>query len=170
NCEGETMHAQHIIQDFLDRNCDFVHAKRRAALAALADAGSRGCLSTMGLSRALGGHVGVRHRIKRCDRLLGNLKLAAERSAIYGALARALLQRNDRPMIIVDWSDLRADRSWQVLRAALIVQGRAFTLYEEVHPLSVAGSLAVHKAFLKQLRSWLRMKCRSIFPADAGFR
>lgn len=164
------MHAQHIIQDFLDRNCDFVHAKRRAALAALADAGSRGYLSTMGLSRALGGHVGVRHRIKRCDRLLGNHKLAGERSAIYGAMAKRLLQRNDRPMIIVDWSDLRADRSWQVLRAALIVRGRAVTLYEEVHPMSVAGSLAVHKAFLKQLRSLLPMKCRPIFVTDAGFR
>jgi len=164
------MHAQHILQDFLDRNCNFVHAKRRAALAALADAGSRGCLSTVGLSKALDGHVGIRHRIKRCDRLLGNRKLAGERSAIYGAMTKRLLQRNNRPLIIVDWSDLRADRSWQVLRAALIVRGRAVTLYEEVHSLAVAGSLTVHKAFLKQFRNLLPTNCRPIFVTDAGFR
>jgi hypothetical protein len=46
-----------------------------------------------------------------------------------------------RPLIIVDWSDLHADGSRQLLRAAPIVQGRALTLFEEVHPLSRAASL-----------------------------
>ena len=71
------------------------------------------------------GHDGIRHRIKRCDRLLGNQKLSNDRPAIYGAMARLLLQGNNRPAIIVDWSDLRPDRSWQVLRAAIVVKGRA---------------------------------------------
>ena len=164
------MRAQGIIQEFLDRNCEFIHAKRRAALAAMACAGSRGCLSLMGLSKSLGGHTGIRHRIKRCDRLLGNQKLSNTRPAIYGAMARRLLQGNNRPAIIVDWSDLRADRSWQVLRAAIIVKRRAVTLYEEVHPMSAAASQKVHKAFLGQLKAILPTGCRPVLVTDAGFR
>ncbi|HEY8094951.1 MAG TPA: IS4 family transposase [Methylobacter sp.] len=164
------MHAQHIMQDFLNQNCEFVHAKRRATLTAVADTVSRGCLSIMGLSKVLGGYVGVRHHIKRRDRLLGNRKLAGERSAIYGATIQRVLQQNERPLIIVDWSDLRADRSWQVLRAALIVLRRAVTLYEEVHPIAVAGSLPVHEVFLKRLPSLLPTQCRPILVTDAGFR
>jgi hypothetical protein len=164
------MHAQGIIQEFLDLNCDFIHAKRRTALAALAGAGSRSCLSLMGLSKSLGGHTGIRHRIKRCDRLLGNRKLVLDRPATYGAMARRLLQGNNRPAIIVDWSDLRADRSWQILRAAMTVRGRAITLYEEVHPISVAASLKVHKAFLGRLKAILPTDCRPVVVTDAGFR
>ena len=52
----------------------------------------------------------------------------------------------------------------------MIVRGRAVTLYEEVHSLAVAGSLTVHKAFLKQFRNLLPTNCRPIFVTDAGFR
>jgi hypothetical protein len=56
-----------------------------------------------------------------------------------------------QPLIIVDWSDLRPDRSLQLLRASLVLQGRALTLYEEVHPISRAASLQVHRSFFKEL-------------------
>jgi len=164
------MHAQQIIQDLLATECPSMHAKRRACVAAMAQAGSDGGLSLMGMSRVVSGSTSIRHRIKRCDRLLGNSKLEHERHLIYGAMARRILLGMAQPLIIVDWSDLCPDRSRQLLRAALIVQGRALTLYEEVHPLSRATSLKVHRAFLKRLQAILPPDCQPIFITDAGFR
>jgi hypothetical protein len=164
------MHAQRIIQELLATECPSIHAKRRACVAAMAQAGSDGGLSLMGMSRVVSGATSLRHRIKRCDRMLGNGKLGQERPLIYGAMARRILCGMAQPLIIVDWSDLCADRSRQLLRAALIVRGRALTLYEEVHPLSRAASLKVHCAFLKRLQALLPANCRPVFITDAGFR
>lgn len=164
------MHAQRIIQDLLDTECPAIHAKRRTCIAVMVEAGSKGGLSLMGMSRLLNSITAIRHRIKRCDRLLGNSKLNRERQRIYGAMTRRLLCAIAQPLIIIDWSDLKADRSWQLLRAALIVQGRALTLYEEVHPIAKATSPHVHKAFLKNLQAILPGHCRPIFVTDAGFR
>ncbi len=164
------MHAQGIIQDLLDTECPFIHAKRRTCLATMVDAGSKGSLSVMGMSRMLCSSTAIRHRIKRCDRLLGNSKLEKDRHLIYGAMAQRILCGIAQPLIIVDWSDLHADRSQQLLRAALMVQGRALTVYEEVHPLARATALRVHRAFVKRLQTILPLHCRPIFITDAGFR
>lgn len=164
------MHAQPIIQDLLDTDCPSIHARRRACVATMADAASKGSLSVMGLSRVLSHGTALRHRIKRCDRLLANSKLARDRALIYAAMTQRLLHELTQPLIVVDWSDLRADRSQQVLRAALIVQGRALTLYEEVHPIAKATSPKVHHAFLQQLQAILPAHCRPVFVTDAGFR
>jgi hypothetical protein len=93
------------------------------------------------LTQGLSNTTAIRHRIKRCDRLLGNSKLEAERHLVYAAMTRHIMCGIAQPLIIVDWSDLRADRSQQLLRAALMVQGRTLTLYEEVHSMSRAASL-----------------------------
>lgn len=164
------MHAQQIIQDLLSAECRSMHARRRACVAAMVEASSKGGLSLMGMSRVASGATSIRHRIKRCDRLLGNSKLGKERHLIYGAMARSAIGRIAQPLIIVDWSDLCPDRSQQLLRAALMVQGRALTLYEEIHPLSRAASLKVHRAFLKRLKTLLPADSRPVFITDAGFR
>lgn len=164
------MHAQHIIQDLLDTECPCIHAKRRACVATMADAASKGSLSVMGLSRVLNHSTALRHRIKRCDRLLANSKLAHERVPIYAAMTQRLLRELAQPLIVVDWSDLRADRSQQVLRAALIVQGRTLTLYEEVHPIAKATSPQVHRAFMQQLQAIMPSHCQPVVVTDAGFR
>jgi hypothetical protein len=85
----------------------------------------------------------IRHRIKRCDRLLGNSKLERERHLIYAAMARRVMCGVARPLIIVDWSDLHADR---------------------------AASLKVHRSFLKSLKAILPSDRQPIFVTDAGFR
>jgi hypothetical protein len=164
------MQAQRIIQDFLSAECPSIHAKRRASLAVIADAGSQGNLSLMGMSRVLKSGTALRHRIKRCDRLLGNDKLDSDRSCIYRAMTQRVLRSVAMPLIVIDWSDLRTDRSFQLLRAALVVRGRALTLYEEVHPISVAGSLKVHAAFMSKLKAILPTRCLPVFVTDAGFR
>jgi hypothetical protein len=45
----------------------------------------------MGISRGLSNTTAIRHRIKRCDRLVGNGKLATERHLIYAAMTRRIM-------------------------------------------------------------------------------
>ena len=74
------------------------------------------------------------------------------------------------PLIVIDWSDLTADRHWQLLRASVAIEGRSMTLYEQVHPQSSATSPRVHKAFLVKLSAMLPTGCVPILITDAGFR
>jgi hypothetical protein len=67
------MHAVHIVQDLLDRVCPSMHAKRRTALANVTAAATLGGLGVVRMGKKLGSEVGLKHRIKRCDRLLGGL-------------------------------------------------------------------------------------------------
>lgn len=164
------MHAKEIIQDLLDEECPGIHAKRRHCLAAMVDACRRGGLVMMGMSRVLGSKTTLRHRIKRCDRLLSNTKLGHERPSIYAAMVRRILSFLPEPAIIVDWSDLLPDASLQLLRAALVVRGRALVIYEEVHPLELYGSAKVHRRFLAALATLMPAQCAPIIVTDAGFR
>ncbi|MBB1628608.1 hypothetical protein [Achromobacter sp. UMC71] len=56
------------------------------------------------------------------------------------------------PVILVDWSDLEADRSWLVLRAALSTRGAAMPIYESVYPLRDQNSPNVEQTFLTTLK------------------
>jgi hypothetical protein len=76
------------------------------------------------LGRALVSAARVKHNIKRIDRLLGNRHLALERVEVYQALAHRLVGTRSEPLIVIDWSDLTADRRWQLLRAAVPIGGR----------------------------------------------
>ena len=130
--------------------------------------GSRLTLSDLG--RGLSGPVAVKHNIKRIDRLLGNDSLHIEMPSLYGALVRQCLARISMPLIVIDWSDLTPDRQWQLLRASVAIEGRSMTLYEQVHPQSMATSPRVHQAFLTQLAARLPPGCAPILITDAGFR
>lgn len=147
-----------------------MHAKRRHCLALMTDAARRGGLGLVRMSKSVESTTSLRHRIKRCDRLLSNPHLADERTAVYGALARRVLRRQTHVGIIVDWSDLLADVSQHVLRATVVVQGRAIVIYEEVHPTKLYGVASVHRKFMETLRSLLPVQCRPVIITDAGFR
>lgn len=56
------------------------------------------------------------------------------------------------------------------MRASVAVEGRSMTLYEQVHPQSLATSPRVHQAFLTQLAAMLPTGCVPILITDAGFR
>ena len=165
------MHALSILHRELLSSCPWMHAKRRSTLLAAVQAavlGSRLRLSDLG--RGLSAAVAVKHNIKRIDRLLGNANLHAETAHVYEMLARRFLRGVPTPLIIVDWSDLSADRHWQLLRASMALEGRSVTLYEEVHPVSRAAAPGVHKRFLLRLGAMLPPGCRPIVITDAGFR
>lgn len=112
----------------------------------------------------------MKYNIKRMDRLLGNSRLGTERLTIFQAVAHWLLAGLSQPTVLVDWSDLTADRAWQVLRASLPVSGRAVTIYEEVHPLRALASPPVHRGFLQHLAQVLPRTTRPTLVTDAGFR
>ena len=165
------MHALVIVQQFLRTRCPHIHAVRLTVILAAVGAAVRGRRLTLTeLGRSLPGTARVKHNIKRMDRLLGNRHLATERMDLYRALARRLVGTAPEPMIIVDWSDLTADRRWQLLRAALPVGARALTLYEEIHPLRHFANPCVHRAFLARLKTLLPEGVRPILITDAGFR
>ncbi|CAB3693547.1 Uncharacterised protein [Achromobacter spanius] len=71
-------------------------------------------LALSGLARGLPTGQATRHRIKRVDRLLGNRHLHSERSIFYQLLCRQFMAGTKRLVILVDWSDLKADRSWML--------------------------------------------------------
>ena len=165
------MHALTILHRILYASLPEIHAKRLTGLLAAVEAvvsGSRLTLSDLG--RGLSGCVAVKHNIKRIDRLLGNCSLHTEMPKLYEALARQCLEGVSMPLIVIDWSDLTPDRHWQLLRASVAIEGRSMTLYEQVHPQSLAASPRVHQAFLSQLATMLPTGCVPILITDAGFR
>jgi len=165
------MHALDIVQQLLRSCCPHIHrARLKVILAAVAAAVRGRRLTLTELGRALVGPARVKHNIKRIDRLLGNRHLQAERLVVYQALACRILGTLREPLIVVDWTDLTADRRWQLLRAAAPIGGRCLTLYEEVHPLSHFGNPRVHRAFLAKLKALLPETVTPILITDAGFR
>jgi len=165
------MHALVIVQQLLRTRCPHIHAARLTVILAAVAAAVRGRRLTLTeLGRSLPGPARVKHNIKRIDRLLGNRHLAAERMGLYRALAHRTFGALREPVILVDWTDLTADRRWQLLRAALPVGGRALTLYEEIHPLCHFANPRVHRTFLVRLKGLLPEGVKPILITDAGFR
>lgn len=164
------MHAQAIIQDLLDAKCPSMHAKRRHCLALMTDCARRGGLGLLKMSRKMDKNCPLRYRIKRCDRLLSNEHLVQERIVVFRALAHSVLQGKSQIGIIVDWSNLLADSSQHLLRAAVMVDGRSLTIYEEIHPDSGYGTPEVHRSFMQSLRTVLPDGCEPVIVTDAGFR
>lgn len=165
------MHAPAILHRCLEPLLVPIHRARLAALFAAVAACVLGPgLTLTDLARRLPGCGAVRHKLKRIDRLAGNRQLQCEAGLVYGALCRVLLAGLAEVVIVVDWSDLKADQSLQLLRASLPVGGRALTLYEEVHPQAKLNSRLVHIRFLRRLAALLPPGLAPIIVADAGFR
>jgi hypothetical protein len=148
-----------------------MHAARTAVLVKVVEALLRGGKLTLThLGRNLPSAAFAKHSIKRVDRLLGNAYLHGERPAVYRALARWLLARTGRPILIIDWSDCAPGHRWLLLRAAVPLGGRALPVYEEVHPLGRYNSPRTHRSFLRHLRAVVPASCCPIVITDAGFR
>ena len=165
------MHAVQLLHKHLQRACPTIHSKRlKALICATKTLSENHHLSITGIGRAMPGRTSPKHNIKRVDRLVGNVWLQAERLELYSAMTQWVLKHIDQPAILIDWSDLTADREQQLLRASVPVGGRSLTLYEEVHPLRLYANPRIHKLFLMQLRNLLPEGTRPIIVTDAGFR
>lgn len=78
--------------------------------------------------------------------------------------------RGQQPVILIDWSDLKPDKSWCLLRAAVPVGGRTLTLLDMVVPGREQGAPLPEKLFLQQLRALVPEGVTPILVTDAGFR
>ncbi len=168
---GHTTQAREVLHKLLIQTCGEMHAARREALETMVWAGLTSQRMTVtGLGRAIGGVAREKHNIKRADRLLSNAHLQSEREAMYGVLAHRLVGSQRQPVLLVDWSDLDEWRRNQVLRVSLAVEGRALTVYEEVHGRKTAVKPKTHVQFLHRLQAVLPVGCRPILVTDAGFK
>ncbi len=84
-------------------------------------------------------------------------------------MARWLL-RGPQPVILIDWSDLKPDKSWCLLRAAVPVGGRTLTLLDTIVRGKEQGSAEAERHFLQQLRKLIPEGVTPILVTDAGFR
>lgn len=150
----------------------YMHAVRWRRLVDLSDAAVNGrALALTQLALGSASATSLRHRVKAADRFLGNAHFAAEHLDVYRSLATRWLRHGDRLLIVVDWSSLSADMAWHWLRASVVVEGRAVTLYEEVHARRHLGAYAVHRRFLERLACVLpALSTAPIILTDAGFR
>lgn len=165
------MHATQIINNDLKTLCQGIHKKRLSALMSMVTACIQGKkLSVTGLGRAIKNTVYEKHNIKRADRLIGNAALNQERGHLYRAMAKWIIGPHKQPVILVDWSDLSANRRFHLLRASIPVGGRAVTLYEEVHPQKKLGNVKIETRFLHRLKALLPDACCPIIVTDAGYR
>lgn len=166
------MHTQNIVTQVMQCCLPLMHAARWCALRDVAVSAVNGkALSLVTLALGAPRATSVRHRVKCVDRLLGNRHLEAQRFDLYAALAQQWLTGLPQVLIVVDWSSLAADMQWHWLRASVVCDGRSITLYEEVHPRRLLGSLAVHTRFIKRLTQLVPFGAHPpIVMTDAGFR
>ena len=167
---GQAMRNKEVFHELILSVTQGMHETRREALAAVVAAAVDGqCLTVTGLGRAITREAREKHNIKRADRLLSNGHLQGECMEIYGAMARRLVGGQKHPVVVVDWSDLDPLKTHQLLRASLVVAGRALTLYEEVHDKLTALKAATHVKFVQRLSTMLPVSCRPVVVTDAGF-
>ncbi len=165
------MHAQRVCHKIMNNALGWMHALRREALTTCILAVIKGQrLTVTGMGRAIHSVAKEKHCIKRADRLLSNGTLYREHRDIYHVFARIIVGATTRPVILVDWSDLDGRKGHFLLRAALALQGRTLTLYEEVHTALTNERPKTHNAFLHRLKALLPPGCRPILITDAGFR
>lgn len=163
------MRARQVLQNLFNVSGCIAHLKRRNAVMDLVDSLlSNGRLAVTSLGRGLDSHTSEKHRIKRADALLRNRHLQAEVVDTYRALAEHLLSGVKRVTVSVDWSDTGLQEV-PFLRAAVSLKGRAFVLYEEVHPRSAYNTHAVHVGFLNTLSKIIPPSTQVIIVTDAGF-
>jgi DDE family transposase len=126
-------------------------------------------LKLTSLGRALDLPIQERSGIRKIDRLLGNVYFQERSDECYGAMIAITVGAKRRPIVIVDWTKLPNVNEY-ALRAAIAMEGRAITLYEEVHPKKKEGNSKVHQRFIMRLKKLLPLDCNPIVVTDAGFR
>ena len=126
-------------------------------------------LTLTDMARAWPGTERVRAPLKALDRLLSNPRLHVGRESLYANMARRLL-RGTHPVMVVDWSDLKADKSWCLLRAAVPIGGWTLAILDMVFTGKQQGSPGAEKHFLERLKTLVPAGMTPILFTDAGFR
>ncbi len=165
------MQAQQVLHKLIMNSCPDMHKTRRDALEATVQSALIGRrLTVTDLGRSIQSSTIQKYNIKRADRLLSNPHLDREGIEISRLLCHQIMGSRTRPVILIDWSDMDEYKQHFVLRAAIALEGRSLTLYEEVHTVKTKEKLRTHAQFLERLEVVLPEGCRPILVTDAGFR
>jgi len=105
---------------------------------------------------------------KKVNRLLGNQRLRDDYLAITKAVSTQIVGNKKHPILIVDWTKYPNSND-AVIRAAIGIEGRAVTLYEERHNERSTGRRSIQTKFLINLKKILPENCQPIIVTDAGF-
>lgn len=125
-------------------------------------------LSVTAIGRGIESETTDKYRIKRVDRLVSNHLLENNREIFYKDLCKKVVPKSGWCSILVDTSCLTADSEFQIIRASLAGDGRAFTLFEMVYRSGKLSS--IYSEFLQKLSEVLpEEKGRVIIITDAGF-
>lgn len=163
---NDAMHANGFLHKLLT---PVIHKARVKALSEIITAAiTAKKLTLTALGRAIDSPIQERSGIQKVNRLLRNGLLLADYTDIAKAVSNLLLGNKKHPEIIVDWTKYPNSED-AVIRAALAVEGRALTLYEERHPIKKMGNRKVQKNFLKALKYVITIDCKPIIVTDAGF-
>ena len=165
------MNVTHILNKTLSFVTPNMHLKRKESLAASLTSIIQGnAANVTSIGRGIKSSAKEKHNIKRADRLLSNVHLQTEIVSIYQALAKLTVGQCQRPIILVDWSDLDEYKRHFLIRATLASHGRGLCIYEEVHSIDTKEKPVTHKHFLEQLKRILPTHCKPIIVTDAGFK
>ena len=165
------MQATQVLHKIMKKAGAHLHKTRATALEAVVLSALFGRrLTVTDLGRSIQSETSHKHNIKRADRLLSNPHLHHESETIYGALSQHIIGAKMRPIVLIDWSDMDEYKQHFLLRAALAVDGRALTLYEQPHAMETKEKPSTHRQFLNQLKTLLPEGCKPILITDAGFR
>ena len=162
-----------VVQGFIHRQLNVIHAARRRLLCeAVSAVMSGGLLSLSRLARALMGKGTQKAALKRVDRFIGNGRIGQEAQGIAAVLLQVLCRSRQPLVIAVDWSAVSAGAAFVELRATLtwLGMGRGLTIYQQVYPQSKAGSVRAERALLKALHRSMPGGAEVIIVTDAGFR
>lgn len=125
-------------------------------------------LSLTPLGRTLGRPIHSKNAVKCVDRLLGNARLLREVPLFFSALARNLILNEERPVVLIDWTDV--GKGWAALVATLVTGGRGVVIYAQVHPRKRENNPRIESSFLRGLQDVLPRGAKPILVTDAGFR
>jgi Transposase DDE domain len=126
-------------------------------------------LSLSSIGRHTSGAAKVKNKIKSVDRILSNRNCLLEKADVYKALAAKIIGSLSEIDVLVDWSSVESHEH-HMLRASVVFEGRAITIYQEVYPEKLLGKYDVHKKFLERLKNIIPKHCHAHIITDAGFR
>ena len=166
------MHAVQLLHNFFKKSCPDIHSTRLESLMSSVHSlleGRRLTLTSLGRSSL--GESQVKNKIKRIDRLLGNVHLHSELIDLYKQTAHLLIGNKLHPIIIVDWASVDNRNKFHVLKASIAYQGRSITVYDHVEYKDREKKTLnnSHDQFIEHLAQVLPPNCKPIIVSDAGF-
>ncbi|EBZ4888461.1 IS4 family transposase [Salmonella enterica subsp. enterica serovar Bredeney] len=164
------MSARQVCQNFFcDALVPFHKYRQNALLDATIALINGASLTLTSIGRYLPGTAQVKNKIKRVDRLLGNVSLHHDIPLIFRNIISMLTNRLSLCVIAVNWSGYPS-QEYHVLRASLICDGRSLPLLSWIVPSEKQQNAKVRQAFLNTLFEAVNPKARGIIVTDAGFQ